>query len=56
MQQLMADKKGCHRFYDIMTGSNIFIENNKWEREIPGISEGEWIHYYSVLNQLNEVK
>ena len=37
-------------------GSNIFIENNKWEREIPGISEREWIHYYSVLNQLNEVK
>ena len=56
MQQLMADKKGCRRFYDIMTGSNIFIENNKWERKIPGISEREWIHYYSVLNQLNEVK
>ena len=54
MQQLIADKKGCRRFYDIMAAANTSILNNKWEREIAGITE--WTDYFSVIRLLKEVK
>ena len=56
VQQLIADKKGCGRFYDIMKAANTFILNNKWEREIAGITEREWTDYFSVIRLLQEVK
>ena len=56
MQQLCAEKKACRRFYDIMTAANIFVFNNKWEREIPDITERELRNYYTVIKSIKEVK
>ena len=56
MQQLIAETKGCRRFCDIMTAANTFILNNKWEREIAGITKREWTDYFSVIRLLQEVK
>ena len=56
VQQIMADKKGCRRFYDIMTATNTFVLNNKWERDIAGITEREWMNYFSVIKLIKEVK
>ena len=56
MQQLIADKNGCRQFYNIMTAASTSILNNKWEREIAGITEREWTDYFSVIWLLKEVK
>ena len=56
VQRLIADKKGCRRFYDIMTAANTFILTNKWERETAGITERECTDYFSVIRLLKEVK
>ena len=56
VQQLIADKKGCRRFYDIMTEVNKFVLSNKWEREIPDITAREMRNYYRVIKSLKEVK
>ena len=39
-----------------MTAANTFILNNKWEREIAGITEREWTDYFSVIWLLKEMK
>ena len=32
-----------------MTAANTFVLNNKWERDIAGITEREWMNYISVI-------
>ena len=39
-----------------MTAANTFVLNNKWERDIAGITEPEWMNYFSVIKLIKEVK
>ena len=39
-----------------MTAANTFVLNNKWERAIAGITEREWMNYFSVIKLIKEVK
>ena len=39
-----------------MTAANTFVLNNKWERDIAGITEREWMNYFSVIKLIKEVK
>lgn len=56
VQQLIKEKKGCRRFYDIMIAAYVCTPNNKWEREIINISEQEWQNYNEVIRSLKEAK
>ena len=39
-----------------MTAANTFVLNNKWEQGIAGITEREWMNYFSVIKLIKEVK
>lgn len=56
VQQLIKDKKGCRRFYDIMTGANKFESNNKWVQEIGMINDQELKRYNKVIKFIQEIK
>ena len=56
VQQLLRDKKGCRRMYDIMLSPKCFVYNNKWEPVGININEQTWKKYHSVIKNLNEVK
>lgn len=56
VNQLIKDKKGCRRFYDIMVSANKFTPNDKWLREVGNINEMEWNNFYLVIKSLKEVK
>ena len=32
-----------------MTAANTFDLNNKWDRDLAGITEREWMNYFSVI-------
>ena len=34
IQQVLKDRKGCRRFYGVMTGANKLEPNYKWIQEI----------------------
>ena len=56
VEQLLRDKKGCRRMYDIMLSPKCFVHNNKWEPVGININEQSWKKYHSVIKALNEVK
>lgn len=56
VQQLIKDRRGCRRLYDLMVDANTMILNEKWDREIPNILAQDWKNYYSVIKSLKEVK
>lgn len=56
VQQLIKEKKGCRQFYDTLTEVNKLAVSNKWDREIPDITEREWSNYYTVIKSIKEVK
>ena len=56
VQQLLRDKKGCRRMYDIMLSPKCFAHNNKWEPVGINSNEQSWKKYHSVIKALNEVK
>ena len=55
VQQLLRDKKGCRRRYDIMLSPKCFVHTNKWETVGININEQSWKKYHIVIKALNEV-
>lgn len=55
VKYLIKDKKGCRRFYDIMTKTNETTIQDKWEREFGNLNEQEYKTRNKLLKQLNEV-
>ena len=49
VQQLLRDKKGCRRMYDIMLSPKCFAHNNKWEQVGININEQSSKKYHSAI-------
>ena len=56
IQQVLKDRKGCRRFYDVMTGANKLEPNYKWIQEIGNFSNQELNDYNRVIKSIKEVK
>ena len=56
IQQVLKDRKGCRRFYDVMTGANKLEPNYKWIQEIGNFSNQELNNYNRVIKSIKEVK
>ena len=56
LQQVIKDKKGCRRFYDIMTSSYKSEVQNKWFQELGFITDNELKTYNTELKYIKEIK
>ena len=56
MQFLLKDKKGCRRFYDLMTQSQKIKLTNKWMQEFVFIKEEDYKIFNRVILNIKEIK
>ena len=55
MQFLLKDKKGCRRFYDLMTQSQKIELSNKWMQEFGFIYEEDYKIFHKVIQNIKEI-
>ena len=53
---ILKDKKGCRRFYDLMTQSKKIELTNKWMQELGFINEEEHKSFNKVIRSIKEMR
>ena len=53
---ILTDKKGCRRFYDLMTQSKKIELTNKWMQELGFINEEEHKSFNKVIRSIIEIR
>lgn len=56
VQEILKDKKGSRRFYDIMSHASRIETENKWTQEIGIITNQEYKQYNKTIQSVKEVK
>ena len=56
VQQVIKDKQGCRRFYDIMISSFKLEAQNKWLQKLGFITDRELKAYNMEIKSIKEVK
>ena len=54
---ILKDKKGCRRFYDLMTQFKKKTElTNKWMQELGFLNEEEHKSFYKIIRSIKEIR